>query len=88
MVYLLAAEQAPLTIIHIACRYHSNQTASQPAKNDERQPAVKRFSQTHVEFLTSSPDLIVAGKDFFDFIGGVLVPLDMEDVIVVPQPIA
>ena len=37
----------------------------------------------NVEFLASSPDLIVAGKDLFDFIGGELVPLDMKDVAIV-----
>jgi len=84
VVHLLAAELTPFSIAHIARRDDSDQTAREAAKHDEGQPAVKRFAQGNVAILTGSSELILAGKNFFDFVGAELVPLDVEDVIVIP----
>jgi hypothetical protein len=84
LVQLLAAEEPPLSIFHIAGRNHSDQTSVQAAKNDKSQPAIQSFTERYITPLTSSPDLVVSGKDFFDLFGSKLMALDMKDVVLVP----
>ena len=84
MLYLLAAKQPPFPCIHIAGRDHSHETSGQSSKNDESQTAVQRFAQCDVSLLARPPDSMVAGENLLHLIRSELVPLDMEDVVIVP----
>jgi hypothetical protein len=53
-------------------------------KNHKCQTPIERLSQGDVQLLTSSPDLIITGKDLFDFVGAELVPLNVEYIVIVP----
>jgi hypothetical protein len=68
-VYLPAAEQAPLAVLHLTGRDHSDHAFGQAAKDYKSRPAVERRAQGYVSPLTSSPDLVVAAKDLFDLSG-------------------
>jgi hypothetical protein len=84
LVHLLAAEQPPLSVLHITGRHHSDQASGQASKNYKSQPAIESFAQCYISLLTSSPHLVISGKDFFNLFGGELMPLDMKDVVLVP----
>jgi hypothetical protein len=45
MVHLLAAEQTPLTVLHIAGRDHSDHASWKASKHHKGQPAVEGFAQ-------------------------------------------
>jgi len=81
---LLAAEQPPLLVLHVSGGHDANHTSAKAAKDHESQTAIERLTQRDVESFTSSSDFVITGKDFFDFIGSELVPLDMECIVIVP----
>jgi len=82
VICLLAAELPPLLVFHVSGGYYANHLSAKAEKDHERQAAVECLAQRDIRLVTSSPDFVIAGKDFSDLIGSELVPLDMECIVI------
>jgi len=81
---LLAAKQPAFIRFHIPGPDHSYQTSRQSPEHDESEAAVQCLAQGDGSLPACSPDLMIADEDFLHFLQSKLVPLDMEDVVIIP----
>ena len=84
LTYLFTAKKTFLAHFHIAGRDCADKPSGEATKNHQSQTAVQGRSHSDVKMSTSTPDLVVAGENFFDLFGGELMSFDMRDIFIVP----
>ena len=71
-------------MVHVPSCDHPDQSSGQTTEDYKSQAAIERFAEGHVPLLASTPELVDTGKNLLDFVRRKLVPLDMQDIVVVP----